>query len=54
MKVNHKKYDVEQFAYDLKALWKIIGMSDKEILEHYKGSFPQKENFNSLQLMTLM
>ena len=38
----HNNYDVEQFAYDLKVLGKMIGMSDIQILEHFKESSPQK------------
>ena len=35
-------HDVEQFAHDLKVLHKIIGMSDEQILEHFKEAFPTK------------
>ena len=41
MKFNNNKYDVEQFAYDLRVLNKMIGMSDKQI---FKDSFlPQNK-----------
>ena len=34
MKFDNNKYGVEQFAYYLNVLGKMIGMSDEEILEH--------------------
>ena len=40
MKFNHKKHDIEQFAYDLKGLGIMIGMSDEQVIEHIKGAFP--------------
>ena len=35
-------HDLEQFAYDLKVLGKMIGMSDEQIPEHFRESFPSK------------
>ena len=42
MKFDHNKHDVEQFAYDLKVLGKMLGMSDEQLLENFKEAFPFK------------
>ena len=42
MKSNKPKYNIEQFAYDLEVLRKMIWLSDGQILEHFKKSFPLK------------
>ena len=38
MEFDHTKHDIEQFACDLKEIGEIIGMSDDQILEHFKES----------------
>ena len=40
MKFDQTKYSVEQFAYDQKILGKMIGMSDIQVLEHFKEVIP--------------
>ena len=42
MKIIHTKHDLEQFAYAIKDVGKIIGMSDEKVLEHFKEVFPPK------------
>ena len=42
MKFNHNKHDVEQSAYDIKVLGKIISMINEQILEDLKESFQTK------------
>ena len=39
MKFNYPKHDVEQFGYDKKVFGKMIGMSDEQILEHFRELF---------------
>ena len=31
MRFDHTKHDIEQFAYDLRILGKVIGMSDEQV-----------------------
>ena len=40
MKFDHTKHDIELFTCDLKVLEKITGMSEEQVLEHFKESFP--------------
>ena len=42
MKFAHTKLDIEQFAHDLKVLWKMIGMSNDQVWKQFKESFYQK------------
>ena len=39
-KFNHTKHDIEEFSYDLKDLGKMIVVSDKQVLDHFKEAFP--------------
>ena len=50
MKVGHNKHDVKKFPHDLKALGKMIRMSDKEVLEHFKEVFPTKIEAQLLEI----
>ena len=49
MEFDHNKHDVEQFAFDLKVLGKMICMSDEQVLGHINESFPLKINDNCLK-----
>ena len=42
MKFDQNKHDIEQFVYDLTVLGKMIGVSDEQILLHFKESFLPK------------
>ena len=42
MRPNHTKNDMEQFAYDLQMLGKMICMSNEQVLEHFKEAFLAK------------
>ena len=42
IKFNHTKHDMEQFTYNLKVLGKMIGLSNKQVLEHFKEALPPK------------
>ena len=42
MKFDHSKHDVEKFAYDLRVLGKMIGITDKQVLKHSREAFPPK------------
>ena len=43
MKFDHTKHDVEEFAYDIKALVKMIGISDEQVQDHFKEVFSTKD-----------
>ena len=43
MKFDLNKHGIEQFQYDLKVLGKMIRMSHKQILDHFKGVFQPKK-----------
>ena len=39
---DHAKHDIEDIAYDIKELVRILGMSDDQILAHSNESSPSK------------
>ena len=50
MKFDHNKHEVEQLTSDCKVLWKMTGMSHKQVLEHFKEAFPPKIEAESLKV----
>ena len=55
MKFDYVKHDVEEFAYDLKFLSKVIGLSDEQVLEYFKEFFhPKIESYSSLRKISVI
>ena len=50
MKFDHTKHDIEQFAYDLKVLGKMIEMSDEQVYEYFKETFPAQIEAQLLEI----
>ena len=50
MKCDHSKHVLVWFAYNLKILHMIIGMSDGQDLEHFKDAFPPNIEAQLLQI----
>ena len=46
---DHDKHEIEQFTYNVHALGKMKGMSDEQVLEHFKEAFPPKLRPNFLK-----
>ena len=50
VKFDHNNCDIQQFTYYLIALSHIVGMSDKQVIQHFKKALPPKVEAQLLEI----